>query len=105
MPRDPRLHPLPGDAFQDRDGLTWRVLDRFVSVDADGEEHPGVFCAVETDDGDEKPLCLAVGVFAAKVREHRVIERGDGADDSWTAVPRVPQAKVGKLMRDQHGFD
>jgi hypothetical protein len=34
-----------------------------------------------------------------------VIERGDGADDSWTAVQRLPQAKVVKLMRDQHGFD
>lgn len=106
MPRrDPHLNPLPGDAFEDRDGATWRVLDRFVSIDGEGHEHPGVFCAVEGADGEERPLCLAIGVFTAKVREHRIIERADGADPSWAGVPRVPQAKVGRLMRDQHGFD
>jgi hypothetical protein len=103
--RDPRISPLPGDALRTPGGLVYRVLDRFVSIGGKAGELPGVFCAVETDDGDEKPAVLALGVFGAKMREAEVVDRADDGDVSWECVPRHPQEKLDRILRREHGFE
>lgn len=103
--RDPRTAPLPGDALRTPNGLVYRVLDRFISVGGKSGELPGVFCAVETEDGDEKPALLALGVFGAKMREAEVVDRADDGDASWECVPRHPQEKLDRILRREHGFE
>lgn len=103
--RDPRTSPLPGDALRTSNGLIYRVLDRFVSIGGRTGELPGVFCAVETDDGDEKPAVLALGVFGAKMREAEVVDLAADGDPSWDGVPRHPQEKLDRILRREHGFD
>jgi hypothetical protein len=103
--RDPRTAPLPGDALRTPSGLVYRVLDRFVSVGGKAGELPGVFCAVETDDGDEKPAVLALGVFGAKMRGAEVVDLAEDGDPSWDGVARHPQEKLDRILRREHGFD
>ncbi len=103
--RDPRLSPLPGDALRTPTGLTYRVLDRFVSTGGKGGDLPGVFCAVETDEGEERPTVLALGVFGAKMRSAEVVDLADEGDPSWDAVARHPQDRVDRILRREHGFE
>jgi hypothetical protein len=103
--RDPRTSPLPGDALRTANGLVYRVLDRFVSVGGKSGEQPGVFCAVETDDGDERPALFALGVFGAKMRDAEVVDVAGADDHSWECVPRHPQDKLDRILRREHGFD
>jgi hypothetical protein len=105
--RDPRTTPLPGDALRTPNGRVYRVLDRFVSIGGKTGELPGVFCAIETDDGDERPAVLALGVFGAKMREAEVVDLAEeaGSDPSWDQVPRHPQDKLDRILRRAHGFE
>lgn len=103
--RDPRTMPLPGDALRTPNGLVYRVLDRFISVGGKTGELPGVFCAVETDDGDEKPAVLALGVFGAKMRGAEVVDLAEEGDPSWDGVARHPQEKLDRILRREHGFE
>jgi hypothetical protein len=105
--RDPRTTPLPGDALRTPNGLIYRVLDRFVSTGGKTGELPGVFCAIETEDGDEKPAVLALGVFGAKMRGAEVVDLAEDAesDPSWDGVQRHPQDKLDRILRRAHGFD
>jgi hypothetical protein len=103
--RDPRTDPLPGDALRTPGGLVYRVLDRFVSTGGKSGDLPGVFCAIETDEGEERPVVFALGVFGAKMRSAEVVDVADHGDPSWDAVARHPQDRVDRILRREHGFE
>jgi hypothetical protein len=105
MPRDPRKNPLPGDALMTPNGWVYRVLDRFVAVNGQGAEHPGVYCSVENEEGEERGACVAMSVFLAKMAQADIIEQAEDGDVDWSCVARLPNDQVLPTMRRLHGYD
>lgn len=103
--RDSRTAPLPGDTLRASNGHTYHVLDRFVSVTDSGTETRGVFCSVETDDGDERACCMALSVFANKARGAQVLHQAADEGSDWQRVPRYPLAELEPALRSAHGYD
>lgn len=86
-------------------GCVYRVLDRFVAVNGQGVEHPGVYCSVENEEGEERGACVAMSVFVAKMAQADIIEQAEATDTDWARVARLPSDQVLPTMNRAHGYD
>lgn len=105
MPRNPSQAPLPGDAFITPSGCVYRVLERFVAVNGRGIEHPGVYCSIENEEGEERDACVTLSVFSAKMAQADLIDLAETGDTDWAHAERLPNEQVQPQMRERHGYE